>query len=456
MRAAWIALCAGLGVTLMLLLGAALGRAQDIYACAIGGAGCDRGISAIPVADSGYAVVGWTDSFGAGADDAFVLKLTSGGSVVWARALGGPRGDWGESIAQTTDGGFVVAGMTVSFSEGDTEDLLLVKLSPSGLCEWVCLVGGSYNDRGMSVVPTPEGGCVVVGETWSYGAGFRDCLLVRFTAFGSVEWAAVVGGATGNEAGESVFEIADGGYIVTGSTSSYGAGAFDCYMIRFGASGSLAWASVLGEAEDDESYSVIRTLDGNCALTGCTWNFDARASDLLFAAFDGDGYNCRAAGALFASAHLPDIPNGPAPVAALPAVLTPTTPVLAVTAIEPQNLLICSNSGFDPLPDTALSAVPALRIAPNPFSAACAIRMSRASAEDGDPFVVEILDAAGRRIWASTRERTMGGSEILFPEAARRGDVVWRPEAGLTSGVYLVRATSGDGRIATQRVVYVK
>ena len=270
----------------------------------VGGTDYDEGWSVVQTSDSGYAVVGYTGSFGAGGDDLFLVKFNSSGSFEWARTVGGTNDDWGYSVIQTLDNGYAVAGYTYSFGAGD-RDLFLVKFNSFGLVEWARAVGGTSDDWGFSVAQTNDGGYAVVGGTQSFGAGGWDLFLVKFSSLGALEWAKAVGG-TGDDYCRSVVQTSDGGYAVAGMTQSFGAGSADLFLVKFSSSGAFEWAKAVGGTDYDEGWSLALTSDGEYAVAGWTTSFGAGNEDLFLVKFDADGNSC------IGSSVIPDT-NTPSP-----------------------------------------------------------------------------------------------------------------------------------------------
>ena len=138
-----------------------------------------------PTSDGGYVVAGWTESFGAGQDDVWVLKLDSLGNVQWQKTYGGPEEDWAYAIAPTSDGGYVVAGVTGSFGAGEG-DVWVLKLDGLGNVQWQKTYGGTGGDWAYAIAPTSDGGYVVAGVTGSFGAGSQDVWILKLGADGSI------------------------------------------------------------------------------------------------------------------------------------------------------------------------------------------------------------------------------------------------------------------------------
>ena len=146
---------------------------------AIGGGELDEGRSLIQTSDSGYAIAGATQSFGAGEWDIYVVKLDAKGkNLQWTKTIGGPEMDGGYSLIHTSDSAYVIAGVTKSFGAGDY-DVYVVKLDANGNLQWTKTIGGPKDDRGFSLIQTSDGGYVIAGYTKSFGAGGYDVYVDR-------------------------------------------------------------------------------------------------------------------------------------------------------------------------------------------------------------------------------------------------------------------------------------
>jgi hypothetical protein len=207
-----------------------------------GGANLDEGRSVQQTFDSfgnptGYIITGGTFSFGAGSVDVYLVKTDSLGVEEWSRTFGGANPDGGYSVKQTFDGGFIITGSTGSFGSGGY-DVYLVKTDENGNEEWSQTLGGANNDYGSSVQQTSDGGFIITGFTDSFGAGSLDVYLVKTDEDGNEEWSQTFGGAEWDE-GYSVQQTSDGGYILTGITESFGAGSRDVYLIKTDQNGNV-------------------------------------------------------------------------------------------------------------------------------------------------------------------------------------------------------------------------
>ncbi|MBN2238613.1 MAG: PD40 domain-containing protein [Dehalococcoidales bacterium] len=193
--------------------------------------------------------------------------------VYWARTYGGLWNDAGYSVAQTPDGGFIAAGDTGSaYSSSNSSipnDYWVVKTDASGNVEWQKRYGGSGYDYGRSIQPTDDGGYIVAGHTYSFGAGSGDVWIIKLDSFGEVEWQHTYGG-TRFDAVNSVVQTDDGGYISVGTTNSSSAGGRDVLALKLNAYGNIegGWPKTFGGAGDECAYQVRQTSDEGYIIAG--------------------------------------------------------------------------------------------------------------------------------------------------------------------------------------------
>jgi hypothetical protein len=218
--------------------------------------------------------------------DVYLVKTSASGDTLWTRTYGGTGEDYGNSVQQTSDSGYIVAGYTNSFGAGN-EDVYLVKTSASGDALWTRTYGGTGEDYGNSVQQTSDSGYIVAGWTNSFGAGGHDIYLIKTNASGDTLWTRTYGG-TGGDEGYSVQQTSDGGYIIAGYTGSFGAGGWDVYLIKTNASGDTLWTSTYGGAYDDWGYSVGQTSDGGYIVAGFTDSWSG-SWDVYLVKTDGNG-----------------------------------------------------------------------------------------------------------------------------------------------------------------------
>ena len=251
-----------------------------------GGSSNDEGYSVQQTTDGGYIIVGETESYGAGEKDVYLIKTDATGNEQWYRTFGGNSWDYGESVKQTTDGGYIIAGYTQSFPFGG--DGYLIKTDAVGDTMWTRIHRGEGYDHFYSVHQTTDGGYIIAGETSSFGAGLHDVYLMKTYANGNEQWHRTFGGSD-DDRGYSIQQTTDGGYIIAGNTESYGAGSYDVYLIKTNASGIEQWHRTFGGSDNDRGYSVQQITDGGYIIAGYTWSYGAGWSDVYLIKTDAVG-----------------------------------------------------------------------------------------------------------------------------------------------------------------------
>jgi hypothetical protein len=258
------------GMAICISIGAS--AQQTTFQKDIGGAQYSVGTNMKVTADSGFIMAGITMAFGAGGYDFYVIKTNHNGDTDWTRTYGGAGDDEATSVQQTTDGGYIIAGYSNSFTAGNYA-VYLVKTNSKGDTLWTKTYGGLVYDEGSRVEQTKDGGYIIVGNTKSYGQGQDDIYLIKTNALGDTTWTKVYGG-TGDDLGNDVQQTADLGYIITGQTNSFGAGGYDVYLIKTNANGDTTWTKTYGGPSDDLSAIVRATpIDGGYIIVGATASY---------------------------------------------------------------------------------------------------------------------------------------------------------------------------------------
>ncbi|MHC4693008.1 MAG: hypothetical protein ACYS67_09710 [Planctomycetota bacterium] len=305
-----------------------------------GGTDEERAYSVQQTSDGGYIIVGYTASYGAGRIDVFLVKTDPNGDSQWQKTFGGTSSDWGKSVQQTFDGGYIIAGTTHSFDppslyvylvktdpNGDSQwqktfsgsfgnsvqqtsdfgyiiagvsnsDVYLVKTDPNGKMQWQNRYGGSETDWGYSVQQASDGGYIVAGYRSSYFSG-ANIYLIKTNPNLTLQWQKSFGGSDYDE-GHSVQQTSDGGYIVAGRSWSYSSGNFSCvYIVKTDPNGNSQWQKTLafGANTYEEYQSVQQTTDGGYVIAGPTWSSSSGSMDVYLVKLCPDGtlsadFNC--------------------------------------------------------------------------------------------------------------------------------------------------------------------
>jgi hypothetical protein len=262
--------------------------AQVRFAKTYRGPDNDHASSVQQTSDGGYIVAGRTNSFGAGNYDAFLVKTDANGNLEWAKTYGGTSADFAYSVQQTSDGGYILTGYTESFGAGG-RDIFLIKTDANGNLEWAKTYGGTAWDEARSVQQTSDGGYIVAGYTRSFGPVWNgEFFLIKTDANGNLQWAKTYGGLGWDQA-SSVQQTSDGGYIVAGFTAAFGAGAYDLFLIKTDADGNVEWAKTYGGTSYDVASSVQQTSDYGYIVAGFTASFGAGFYDAFLVKTDANG-----------------------------------------------------------------------------------------------------------------------------------------------------------------------
>ena len=245
------------------------GQKENIF----GGTDLDEAKSVQQASDGGYIIAGYTQSYGAGSGDAWLIKTDASGNEQWNKTFGGSSSDRAESVQQTSDGGYIIAGNTQSYGAG-SGDAWLIKTDASGKEQWDKTFGGTTDEGALSVQQISNGGYILAGWTNSYGAGSGDAWLIKTDAKGNLEWSKTFGG-TKNDGVWFVQQASDRGYILAGWTYSYGAGSMDAWLIKADANGNEQWNKTFGGAGGDGIRYVRQTSDGGYILAGSSNSYNA-------------------------------------------------------------------------------------------------------------------------------------------------------------------------------------
>jgi parallel beta-helix repeat protein len=229
--------------------------------------------------DRGYIVVGDKLSYDDNID-VWLIKTSKNGEEQWNKTFGGALKEWGRSVQQTTDGGYIITGGIYSYT--NTYDVLLIKTDANGDEQWNMTFGGIPYDSGRSVQQTTDGGYIITGRTSSYGTDSIDVWLIKTSENGEEQWNNTFGAnsvESGIDRGNSVQQTTDGGYIIVGDTLNYGAGFYDVWLIKTDANGNEQWNKTFGGTKLDRGNSVQQTTDGGYILVGDTISYGTYSSD---------------------------------------------------------------------------------------------------------------------------------------------------------------------------------
>jgi hypothetical protein len=205
-----------------------LGNTQ--WAKTYGDTGIEHGHFIQPALGGGFIIAGETNSFGAGGYDVYIIKTDVSGVVEWSKTYGGPADEFGWAIRKTTDSCYIITGKTNSFGAGGN-DIYLIKIDRHGNLLWSKTLGSPNDDFGLALQLTTDGGYIIAGETAKIGSDSADVYIIKTNSNGDLLWSHTYGGA-GDDGCQSIEQTSDGGYFIAGYTNSFGAGDWDFYLIK--------------------------------------------------------------------------------------------------------------------------------------------------------------------------------------------------------------------------------
>ncbi|MBK6766546.1 MAG: T9SS type A sorting domain-containing protein [bacterium] len=330
--------------------------------------------------DGGFILAGETMSFGNANFDVWVLKVDANGDSVWSQQFGGNTADAGGTyVSLTSDGGFVVCGVTRPAGSPQGQ-YWLIKLAASGTPEWSNTFGDQWDDIPWCVQQCADGGFVSIG-TSTRGSGLTDAWLLRTNLAGDSLWSSYIGAPGGNEQAWSAVELGDGGFVIAGMDGVTGGNVM---LVRTDESGNTQWTGSYGGGATDAAYQVLPTSDGGYVIGGGTMSVGAGNVDVWL------------------------LKTGPDPLDAI----DHRWPIVA---------------GFE------------LFAYPNPFNASTTIRYDLASQAD---ILLQLVDVQGRLVATLDQGlQTAGGHSVMLDAS------------GMASGSYFANLQAGGASQSTRLVV---
>ncbi len=189
----------------------------------------------------------------------YVFKIDANGDKLWGGYFGGKEEDRARDIIKI-DGGYIIVGDTESLGDNDP-DMYMAKISSSGKREWFTGFGGDDDDIAHAVVETGDG-YLLAGSTDSFGRNYKSVYVVRTDKDGKKIWSNIYGGTREDEA-FGVTRSTDGGFVIVGRTESFTRrNGFDLYLLKIDGKGKVLWERTYGGESDDAGYDVLALSDG--------------------------------------------------------------------------------------------------------------------------------------------------------------------------------------------------
>jgi len=245
-------------------------QGDTLWTRTYGGVDVDRAHTALLTDDGGYILGGFTRASG-GVDGIYLVKTDGQGDTLWTRVYVGCHDVNIWNIQRTNDGGYVMAG-DVELNGSSQYDYFLAKTNETGDTLWTRSFGGWDNDFGSSVQQSLDGGYIVAGWTLSFGAGSGDIYVVKTDSLGDTLWTRTYGGIYA-ESATDIQNTRDGGYVIAGNSTSFGTFYSDLYLVKIDANGDTIWTLVYGGDDIECVYSLDQTIDGGYIIAGYTGNW---------------------------------------------------------------------------------------------------------------------------------------------------------------------------------------
>lgn len=233
-------------------------------------------------------VLGWTFSFSEGTGkaynpDIFLVKYDTNGTMIWQRKWRTFASDWGEEVRVAKDGSIYVAGWTEGFES--RADFVLLKYDPYGNLVWQKIWGTKWNERAHGMTIDPQGNIILVGEADGFGLGGLDVVVIKISPEGQLVWQKVWGGRK-DEWAEEVETDAEGNIYVVGKTHSFSSEKdSDAFILKFSPDGNLVWQKIWGGSGHDGA-TAIDIYQGKIYVTGWTRTFFKKGSEVFLLKFD--------------------------------------------------------------------------------------------------------------------------------------------------------------------------
>lgn len=264
----------------------------------IGGAGSETGWCVQQTTDGGYIVGGRSNSGisgdkineSFGSDDYWILKLNSIGEIMWQKSYGGDQADVLTNLQQTSDGGYIIGGESISGISGDKSepciggfDYWVIKTDSIGDIEWQNTIGGNSDDRFRDILQTSDGGYIIggfsdsdlFGDKAEPSIGFTDYWVLKLNLAGEIEWQNTIGGDS-YDALLYISQTNSGEYLLAGQSNSgisgdkteANFGGYDWWILKLSASGDINWQKELGGTQWENPYEFKQTSDGGYIICG--------------------------------------------------------------------------------------------------------------------------------------------------------------------------------------------
>ncbi len=265
--------------TLLLVTVASFAQPPDtMWTHAYGGTNLDDAYGVTTTSDGGLFIVGRSRSFSQ-QFDVWLVRTDAVGDTLWTRAYGGAGYDHGAEVCENELGGAAIVGWTQSYGAGGM-DMYVIYTAADGDTLWTRVYGSTADDFAHAVTTTTDGSIVVGGSTWVTAHNSLDVALMKISGDGTLLWSRTYGGGSLEEA-FSVKQTDEGGYLACGRGVPPGGSRHDMYAIRTNSNGDTVWTRYFGTSDAEEATGIVYTADGGCALGGWRQYTDGSNNDIV-------------------------------------------------------------------------------------------------------------------------------------------------------------------------------
>lgn len=243
---------------------------NEIWMKTYEGNGYNWGNSIQQTDDNGFIICGRITPAGEDKPDIYIVKTDENGELEWSRSYGGDQSEEARSIIITDSGNYIACGLTASFGNGYYYDAFLLKVNTEGDSLWLKTYGGENTDVGSSVKQNHDGGFIMAGHTKSYGAGDVDAYLIKTNEHGEELWHKTFGG-TYYEICTDIITQPNNGFVITGYGESFGNGEMDGFLMETNPEGDSLWMKLYKGIDNVYLKSVQMTDDGGFVMSGITF-----------------------------------------------------------------------------------------------------------------------------------------------------------------------------------------
>ena len=370
---------------------------QLLWSKSYGGTANDDIVQIIETSDNGYAAIGFSESLSSGSSDILFIRTDINGDTIFTRSYGTIEDEDGSNIIQLPDGGFIITGRQITYPGGKQEsDGLLLRTDASGNLLWTKMYGDSLWEELTAVKLLPDNGYIISGSTSTFGAGNYDILLMKTDSSGSVQWSKTFG-KSWTDAGYDIYINPDFSFVISGYTESLGYGhrfgtdSSNIFLLKTNENGDLLWMETYGDGLQDEAFRSAKASDGGYLIAGFTNNYHLNdSSQMIFIKTDSLG---------FTGCHEQRVtPVDSAITMPFQSVsfnqlsgLSEDTLILIQTSINPANDDACLFASVN----SKISFEPSLSISPNPFNDKIKIE-----SENNETNEIIIYDIFSRKIFS--------------------------------------------------------